>query len=247
MDGGWFILSTILFSTVLFGDKHPRLILLSASRASPVDSYGGYATPPFFHTLQFNVTRDYNSMLREITLRCYERLQFNVARDYFSIWIIQSAVTFDRRYDWTADGLFSRRFFFQLFFLAINIPVQSYSPLRVLRRSILTAVMRPFPFFHTLQFNVARDYNSMLLRSRFIITRYHASSLWVITLHHYEISRFDVARDYNSMLREITLRCYSDYIRIWIIQSAVSFYRRYEWTADVYSLDLSFFNCSFWR
>jgi hypothetical protein len=195
------------FQLFFLAIKNPRPILLSASRASPVDSYGGYATPPFFHTLQFNVTRDYNSMLREITLRCYERLQFNVARDYFSIWIIQSAVTFDRRYDWTADGLFSRRFFFQLFFLAINIPVQSYSPLRVLRRSILTAVMRPFPFFHTLQFNVARDYNSMLLRSRFIITRYHASSLWVITLHHYEISRFDVARDYNSMLREITIQC----------------------------------------
>ena len=48
MDGGWFILSTFLFSTVLFGDKHPRPILLSASRASPVYSYGGYARGVFY-------------------------------------------------------------------------------------------------------------------------------------------------------------------------------------------------------
>jgi hypothetical protein len=39
----YLVLSTFLFSTLLFGDKHPRLILLFASRASPVDSYGGYA------------------------------------------------------------------------------------------------------------------------------------------------------------------------------------------------------------
>jgi hypothetical protein len=37
----------------------------------------------------------------------------------------------------------------------------------------------------------------------------------------------------------------SYFIRIWIIQSAVRFDRRYEWTAEVYSLDLSIFNCSF--
>ena len=44
MDGGClFDLSTFVFSIVLFIDKHPRPILLSASRASPVYFYGGYA------------------------------------------------------------------------------------------------------------------------------------------------------------------------------------------------------------
>ena len=84
MDGGClFDLSTFVFSIVLFIDKHPRPILLSASRASPVDSYGGYAT--LLHTLQIIVARDYTSMFREITLRCCERLHFDVARDYISI------------------------------------------------------------------------------------------------------------------------------------------------------------------
>jgi hypothetical protein len=101
---------------------------------------------------------------------------------------------------WLLVLSFSRRFFFQPFFLAINIPVQSYSPLRVLRRSILTAVMRSFPFSYftnhcceRLRFNVARDYASMLRE---------------ITLQCCERLRFNVARDYASMLREITLRCY---------------------------------------
>jgi hypothetical protein len=77
-----FILSTFLFSIVLFVDKHPRPSLLSASRASPVDSYGGYAI--LLHTLQINVT--------QITLRCccdytslLLRLHFGVTRDYNSM------------------------------------------------------------------------------------------------------------------------------------------------------------------
>jgi hypothetical protein len=225
-----FILSTFLFSIVLFGDKKsPSNLTLRFAcfagrflRRLCVPSLFSYFTNHCCERLQFNVARDYNSMLREITLRHYEISRFIIARyhasslweitlrcysDYIRISIIQSAVRFDRRYEWTADGLFSRPFFFQLFFLAIKNP----------RPILLSATSSPLspvysyggyatpPFFHTLQFIVARDYNSMLLRSRFIITRYHASSLWVITLHHYEISRFDVARDYNSMLREITL------------------------------------------
>ena len=126
-------------------------------------------------------------------------------------------------------------------FWLTNIPVHLYSPLRVLRRSILTALMRPLHFSYftihcceRLHFGVTRDYNSMLRE---------------ITLHHYEISRFIIARDHASSLWEITLRCCSHYIRISIIQSAVTFYRRYEWTADglfVLSTFL-FFNSSFWR
>jgi hypothetical protein len=68
---------------------------------------------------------------------------FNVVRDLWiglSIWI--TAVRFDRRLELTAEVYsISRRLYFQLFFLFTNIPVQSYSSLRVLRRSILTAVM----------------------------------------------------------------------------------------------------------
>ena len=156
------VLSTFLFSILLFGDKKspsnltlrdfvaaiagrflrrlcdPSLFILYKSilREITIQSY---------ERLQFNLTRDYTSVLRDITLhhyeisrfiiardyasvlreitfRCCERLHFDVARDYNSISIIQSAVTFYRRYEWTADGLFSRPFFFQLFFLAIKNP-----------------------------------------------------------------------------------------------------------------------------
>jgi hypothetical protein len=101
--------------------------------------------PSIFHTLQIIVARDYKSILRDITNQSYEILHFGVARyhasslrwyhasslreitnhccsHYIRISIIQSAVTFYRRYEWTVDGLFSRPFFFQLFFLAIKNP-----------------------------------------------------------------------------------------------------------------------------
>jgi hypothetical protein len=66
-----------------------------------------------------------------------------------------------------------------------------YSPLRVLRRSILTALMRPSFFYFTLH-HYERLY--------FIVIQ--------ITLHHYERLYFIVTRDYTSLLREITLHCY---------------------------------------
>ena len=52
--------------------------------ASPVHSYGAYATFLFF-TLDSFITRDYTSLLREITLHCYERLQIIITRDYKSL------------------------------------------------------------------------------------------------------------------------------------------------------------------
>ena len=88
-----------------------------------------------------------------------------------------------------------------------------YSPLRVLRRYILTALMRPLPFF-TLNSIITRDYTSLLLRLHFIVTR-----------------------DYTSLLREITLHCY-ERLSIWIIQPAVYFYRRSDLTERfIHSLD----------
>jgi hypothetical protein len=87
MDGGGlFVLSTFLFSTVLFGDKKsPSNLTLRDFVAAIAGLFlRRLCFPSIFHTLQFNVTRDYNSMLREITNHCCDRLQFNVARDYTS-------------------------------------------------------------------------------------------------------------------------------------------------------------------
>jgi len=64
-----------------------------------------------------------------------------------------------------------------------------------------------------------------------------------ITLHCYERFHFNVMRDSTSLLREITPHCY-ERLSISIIQPAVYIYRRYDLTED--SLDVSFFNCSFW-
>jgi hypothetical protein len=126
------------------------------------------------------------------------------------------------------DGgcLFYRRFFFQLFFLAIKNP----------RPSLLSATSSPL--------SPVYSYGGYATPPFFIL---YKSLLREITLRCYERLQIIVARDYTSVLREITNHCCSHYIRISIIQSAVTFYRRYEWTAEVYSLDLSFFNCSFWR
>jgi hypothetical protein len=102
MDGGGLFYRHFFFQLFFLAIKNPRLILLSATSSplSPVYSYGGYATPPFFilynsilreitiqccERLQIIVARDYKSLLREITIQCCERLQFNVARDYNSM------------------------------------------------------------------------------------------------------------------------------------------------------------------
>jgi hypothetical protein len=142
--------------------------------------------------LHFIVVRDYTSLLREITLHCCERLHFIVVRDYFSIWIIQPAVRFNRRLELTADS-----FILSTHYSAVYL----YSPRlrRRYRRSILTALMRPSLFIL---------YKPLLFRLHFIITRDYTSSLREITLHHYERLHFIITRDYSSSLREITLHCY---------------------------------------
>ncbi len=199
-----------------------------------------------YETLYFDVARDHASSLWEITLRCCSH--------YIRISIIQPAVTFYRRYEWTAEVYsFSRPFFFQLFFLAIKNP----RPILLSATSSPLSPVYSYGAYASLPFFIL--YNSMLReitlrcyeRLQIIVARDYTSVLREITIHHCEISRFIIARYHASSLREITLRCYSHYIRISIIQSAVTFYRRYEWTAEVYSfsrsLDLSFFNSSFWR
>ena len=136
-------LSTFLFSIVLFGDKtSPSNLTLRDFVAAIAGRFlRRLCDSSLFYTLHFVIARDYASLLREITHQSGERLRINLVRNYIRIWIIQSAVRFDRRYEWTADVYsISRRLYFQLFFLLTNIPVQSYSPLRVLRRSISTAV-----------------------------------------------------------------------------------------------------------
>ena len=220
MDGGWLLVLSFsrrfFFQLFFLWTNIHRPSLLSASRASPVDSYGGYAT--LLHTLQIIVARDYTSMLREITLRCCERLHFVVTRDYISIWIIQPAVRFYRRYEWTAEVYsfsrslvlsFSRRFYFQLFFLVDKhprpsllsasraSPVDSYGayatpPFFILYNSLLREIT--LRCYERLQFNVTRDY---------------ASSLRDITLHHCERSRFIIMRDYASVL--LSLHSYFNY------------------------------------
>jgi hypothetical protein len=219
MNGRWMVtrslvFSTFLFSIVLFVDKHPpfiftlRFACFAGRFLRRLCDPSSYFTNHCCERLHFVVTRDYTSMLREITLRCCERLHFDVARDYISIWIIQPAVRFYRRYEWTAEVYsFSRPFFFQLFFLAIKnprlillsatssplSPVYSYGayaslPFFILYNSMLREIT--IQCYERLQIIVAIDYNSMLRE---------------ITLHHYERLQFNVARDYTSLLREITL------------------------------------------
>ena len=107
---------------------------------------------------------------------------------------------------------FSRSLVLSTFLFSTLLFGDETSPSNLTLRDFVAAIAGLFlrrlcdpSLFHTLQINVTRDYNSMLLSLNFIITRYHASSLRDITLHHYEISRFIITRDYNSMLREITI------------------------------------------
>ena len=83
MDGGGLlVLSTFLFSTVLFGDEtSPSNLTLRDFVAAIAGLFlrrlcdpSSYFTNHCCERLHFDVARDYTSMLREITLRCCERL-----------------------------------------------------------------------------------------------------------------------------------------------------------------------------
>jgi hypothetical protein len=191
-----FILSTFLFSIVLFVlfvDKHPpsiftlRFACFAGRFLRRLCDPSSYFTNHCCERLHFDVARDYTSVLREITLRCCERLHFDVARDYISIWIIQPAVRFYRRYEWTAEVYsFSRPFFFQLFFLAMKHP----------RLILLSATSSPL--------SPVYSYGGYASLPFFIL---YKSMLREITIQCYERLHFVVTRDYKSLLREIILRC----------------------------------------
>jgi hypothetical protein len=146
-----------------------------------------------YERLLLIITRDYTSMLREITIQCYERL---------SILIIQPAVHIYRRFESTEDsfqsthtllppsistlrdfvaafaGLFLRRLcdlpFFYFWFL-------HYERFQL----IITRI--PNHYYERFHFIVSRDFTSLLLRLHFIIMRF----------------QLNVMRDYTSLLREI--------------------------------------------
>jgi len=120
--------------------------------------------------------------------------------------------------------------YFQLFFLFTNIPVQSYSSLRVLRRSILTAgvpppndgclfVDKPPPSISTLRDFVAAFAGPFLRRLcdlPFLYVRFHHYERFhfiviEITLHHYERLHFIVTRDYTSLLLRLHFIITRDY------------------------------------
>ena len=269
-------LSTFLFSIVLFGDKtSPSNLTLRDFVAAIAgrflrrlcdSSLFSYFRFRHCERLRFVVARDYESIWWEITHQSCEILRINLVIDYIRIWIIQSAVRFDRRYEWTADVYsISRRLYFQLFFLLTNIPVQSYSPLRVLRRSISTAVMLGVTARPAKRERVKARSNAQCCSEWAFLRRLCSGLLLGLSLHCYRVPgirwhnnrRLALWSRYNPAglqllfyglilsLWEITLHCYSDYISIWIIQPAVRFDRRYDLTAE--SLYISFFNCSFWR
>jgi hypothetical protein len=120
-----YILSTFLFQALLFGwQTSPSILTLrDFAAASPVYSYGAYATFPFY-TLDFIITRDYTSLLREITNHYYERLQIIITRDFTSssreislhcyerlqiiIWIIHPPSIFTVGPNWRRIHSFSR-------------------------------------------------------------------------------------------------------------------------------------------
>jgi hypothetical protein len=157
-----YILSTFLFQALLFGwQTSPSILTLrDFAAASPVYSYGAYATFPFlyfrfhhherFHFivtrdsnslllgLQIIITRDYKSLLREITNHYYERLQIIITRDYKS--------------------------------LLREITNHYYSDYN----SLLLG----------LQIIITRDYKSLLLGLQIIVTRDYKSLLREITLHY---------------------------------------------------------------
>ena len=125
-----YILSTFLFQALLFGwQTSPSILTLrDFAAASPVYSYGAYATFPFlyfrFHhheRLQIIITRDYKSLLlglqiiiTRIPTHYYERLHFIITRDYTSLLReitnhylnYTPAVHIHRRSEFTVDSFF---------------------------------------------------------------------------------------------------------------------------------------------
>jgi len=106
--------------------------------------------------------QDYNFYYM-VWFQHYERLHFIVVRDYFSIWFIHPPSIF-------TVGMNRRRihsnlstFLFSTFHIVDKHPVYLYSSRlrRRYRRSILTALMRPSPFY-TFGFNITRDLDSLL-------------------------------------------------------------------------------------
>jgi hypothetical protein len=170
-------------SLLVINIRRPSLLSATLSPLSPVYSDGGYATSLFIRSdslvreiwirwferlLCQHYTIDSYSTLREIWIHCYNR---------FSIWITHQPPIFTVG----MNSRISRRFYFQLFFLVDKHPpgvpprddgnlcllytstVHFYSPRlrRRFRRSILTAVMRPSPFY-TFGFVTSRDLDSLL-------------------------------------------------------------------------------------
>jgi hypothetical protein len=128
--------------------------------ASPVHSYGAYATFLFF-TLDSFITRDYTSLLREITLHCYERLQIIITRDYKSLllglYFIVTRITL--------------HCYERLHFIVSRITLHYYERLHFIVSRIT------LHYYERLHFIVTRDYTSLLLGLHFIITRDYFSIL----------------------------------------------------------------------
>jgi hypothetical protein len=186
-----------------------------------------------YERFHFIVVRDYNSMLREITLHHYERLHFIVTRDYtsllweitiqcyerLSIWIIQPAVRFDRRFESTERFIHSldtllRRL--SLLYASRASPVHSYGGGSAPQRRLLICRHTTPPSIFTLRDFVAAFAGPFLRRLcdlPFLYFRFlHYDILHFIvieiTLHCYERLHFIITRDYTSLLRDITLHCY---------------------------------------
>jgi hypothetical protein len=96
-----------------------------------------------YERLHFIITRDYTSSLREISLHCCERL---------SIWIIQPAVYFYRRFEST-----------ERFIHSLDTLLRPLSLLSASRASPVHSygVYATFPFY-TLDSIITRDYTSLL-------------------------------------------------------------------------------------
>ena len=183
----------------------PSLLFATSSPLSPVYSYGAYATLPFF-TLDSIISRDYTSLLLEITFHHYERLHFIVVRDSksmlreipnqcyerLSISIIQPAVYIYRRYDLTEDSLDVSLFNCSFWLTNILRPSLLFATSSLLSPVYSYGAYATFPFF-TVDSIISRDYTS---------------SFREITLHCYERLHFIVMRDYTSMFREIPNQCY---------------------------------------
>ena len=118
-----FTFSRRFFSKPFFlGDKHPRPFSLSAT--SPplrLSILTALMRPSLFYTLDFIITRDFTSLLREIPTHCYSDykslllgLQIIITRDYKSLLReitnhylnYTPAVHIHRRSEFTVDSFF---------------------------------------------------------------------------------------------------------------------------------------------